>query len=303
MPEGSETGNRPQGWNPSLHALQQAQQTYLDSMPNVNLTGLTGWLTTQLQHGMNDRDEHCRVYGDALYEISRLIEELRFEASLASVYITEFGSKLCAKRRASRDLRGSFEMPGDAITLLNPSLNNGVVLTQHFDDPITPIAGHRVLAGWYTAQLLDSALARAIAALDCVAVLLWSAARIPPITDRQGRLILPTFCEEDLEVVGSHYCSSPMWLSLFTLTEHSSIQMVRPYRNGFIHQRRAPMELHGGQEVSIRFGGDRAVPPIGAQRQLAIVKDFYSEILHAAITRANEVLSKTSARSEHAGPN
>jgi hypothetical protein len=291
MPEESGTGSRPPGWQPSPLALRRAQRVYLESMPHVGLTGLTGWLTTQLQRGLSDHDEHCRVYGDALYEMSRLIDELRFEASLASVYIAEFGGKLGAKPRSRGDLRGSFEVPGTGIALLSPPLDNKALLTQHFADPITPIAGYRTLAGWYTAQLLDSALARAVAALDCIAVLLWSAARIPPATDRQGRLMLPTFCEADLEVVGSHYCSSAVWLSLFALTEHGLNRMVRSYRDGFIHQRRAPAELHGGQEASIRFGGDRVVPPVSAERQLAILSEFYNDVLRTAITRADEVLS------------
>jgi hypothetical protein len=290
MAEKLDPNERQLSWMPSRHALECAQRIYLEDLTAVDLVGLTGWLTGQLQRGSNDDREHCRVYADALYDMSRLIAELRFETSLAAVYIADLGERLCSEERDRSELSGIFVVPGMAVALLSPQLEDRLSLERIFTDPTTPVGGNRVLAGWFTAQLLDSALMRSIAALDCIAILLWSAAGRPFSMDSQGNLMLPAFCQKDLELIERQYGSSPAWSSLYGLTESGYIEMVRQYRYGFIHRRRAPTELHGGVGAVVRFGGDGAAPTLSKRDQLKMIQDFYHEVLHAATGLAGELL-------------
>lgn len=66
MDEQSGPGNRLPHWSPTLYSIERARQNYADILPTVNLAGSTGWLTTQMQRGMNDNIEHCMLFGDAL---------------------------------------------------------------------------------------------------------------------------------------------------------------------------------------------------------------------------------------------
>jgi hypothetical protein len=296
-----EPEKHPAGWQPSAETVTAARAVYADALPPVNLVGLTRWLTARLQQGMSDEDVHCRVYGDALYEISRLIGELRFEVALAALYITEFGDKPAPGGAHPHVPRRPFEVPGTAITLISPPLDDAFLLSQLFANPGSPIAGHRTVAGWLAAQLLDSARLRAEAALDCVAVLLWCAAAEPLRSDHAGQVILPTFCVRDLERVGPRYRSLPAWPSLCQLAER---QCARGWstRGAFIHQRRLPVQLHGGREAVVRFGGDRAAPTVNAKRQLAMTVNFGRGVLGPAIAYTDEILSQSPQRLSASAP-
>lgn len=292
MSEYPDSDGRMPGWLPSHHALEGAQRILVEDLPAIGLVGLTRWLTLQLQRGSNDNRANCKFYADALYDMSRLIDELRFEASLAAVYIIDFGEEISLKGQAHDKPSASFSPPGIALPLLSPQLRNKPtpLLTQFFSQPATPLTGHGVIAGWFAAQLIDSALMRSITALDCIAMLLWSATGRSFKRDNEGNLILPAFCQIDLTFIKPEYGSKPAWPDLYGLTEHSCLRMVRPYNRGFVHRRRLPMQLHGGSELSVTFGGEGAMPTISAQDQLAMVVDFYREVLGVATDLADQIL-------------
>jgi hypothetical protein len=290
MAEKPDDGRQQPHWTPSQRAVARAQQIYLEDLPAIDLVDLTGWLTVQLQGGANDNHPDCRVYADALYDMSRLIDELRFETSLAAVYIMELGDQPSIREHNRDQLAGAFRVPGTAIALLSPQLGDKPFVAQLFSEPITPLAGHRVLAGWFSAQLLDSALIRSVATLDCVAILLFSASGRPFAVDGHNDLLLPSFCAGDLELMVPCYGSHPAWPGLYQLTEHSSFQMARAYRHGFIHRRRVPTELHGGAEAIVSFGGESSMPVLGKLDQLSMVRDFYCGVLHVATRLAGELL-------------
>lgn len=290
MSDYSDIDDRPPCWMPSHHALKGAQHILAEDLPAIDLVGLTRWLTLQLQHGSNDNHENCKVYADALYDMSRLIDELRFEASLAAVYIIDLREKISPNERADGKPPAPFSIPGIALSLLSPRLMDKPLLTQFFSEPAAPLAGHRVLAGWFTAQLIDSALMRSIAALDCIAILLWSAAGRSFERDSEDNLLLPAFCPIDMKFIDSEYGSKPAWPRLYQLTGHSCLQVVRPYNRGFVHRRRMPMQLHGGPEPSVIFGGEDAAPTVSVQDQLTMVVDFYRDVLCVATNLADEIL-------------
>lgn len=294
MAEQSGPGNRLPRWSPTPYSMERARQNYADILPAVNLAGLTSWLTTQLQRGMSDNNEHCMLFGDALFEISRLIDELRFEVALAAVYITDFDGKTSTRASSADGLHGSFEVPGNAITLLSPPLEGDRLLSSFFIDPSASIAGQRTIAGWFAAQLLDSALIRAVAAIDCLPVLLWCAAETPMRTGYHGHPSLPTFCSNDLGIVALRYDSNSAWSDLCKLTEHKYMHQAVTHRDGFIHQRRAPTKLHGGKKSAITFGGHKSVTVMSADRQLKLVSNFTRSVLHPAIKYTNQILSSSS---------
>lgn len=72
--------------------------------------------------------------------MSRWIDELRFEVTLAGVYIAEFDGKTSTRASSADGLHGSFEVPGNAITLLSPPLEGDRLLSSFFFDQNASIA-------------------------------------------------------------------------------------------------------------------------------------------------------------------
>lgn len=106
-------------WRPSGEALAQSSQVYHDMFPPLDLEPLSGWLSDHLDIGSSILTEQSAIYSDALYDLSLLIEEVSFEASLAVIYIADLSDELDAASEVGElGLRAG--MAREVLALLSP---------------------------------------------------------------------------------------------------------------------------------------------------------------------------------------
>ena len=174
------------------------------------------WLATALRHahdtadqcgrGTQTIDEQRDVYIDALFDLTQLGEELRYATSVGAVYLIGVRGDVAAAQDHATSLSGGMSVPTTARALLAPYLRPNPAPSQLLTRPGEPIAGQRVLGGWWAAQLFDSALIRGLACLDRVAIMLHRAAGKPLVRDnRSNELRLPAFRARYLQTIADAY--------------------------------------------------------------------------------------------------
>ena len=278
-----------QGWVPSDEALDLCRSVFFESLPPLALEGLTSWLAGEIKAGRES--EHRDVYSDALYDLSQLLEEVRFEAAVADAYILDLKDELFSEPDPA-DLSRTVGIPAEVLALLSPYFAQNWSPMKLFTDPGARLPGERVLGGWHAGQLLDAALIRSMAALDRLAILLWSAAGRQFERDKAGDLRLPAFRQGYLDQMLADYGQQASWPALRALVEHDFMKFVKPYRDGFIHRRRFPMELHGEHlTVTNLAAGSTRTKGLDASDHLAMVLGFYTEILKPAIVTTSDLLT------------
>ena len=125
------------------------------------------------------------------------------------------------------------------------------------------ISGNRHLSRWVAAQLLDSAMLRALSSLDRVATMLHLRAGLSVSKRKDGTLRLPNFSSETLRAMNATYDRQPAWEELRAIARHELYKFVKIYRDGNVHHRRFPTELHG--ERTLSYWGAGAPPEAGPQ--------------------------------------
>lgn len=154
------------------------------------------------------------------------------------------------------------------------------------------ISGKRELSRWLAGQLLDSALLRAVAALDRVAAMLHLCAGLPLETARDGSARMPAFNAGDLGRVRPAYNRQPQSDALFEVVDHPVYQLLKRFRNGNTHQRRWPSELHGertvlywddGPATEGGVSGPRWVEGLSAQDHFAVSLAVWNLVLRPAV--------------------
>lgn len=162
------------------------------------------------------------------------------------------------------------------------------------------ILGGRHLSRWLAGQLLDSAMVRAISALDRVATMLHVRAGLPVARFKDGTPKLPVFDTEALRSLNSAYQQYPAWEDLRAVTRDDAYKFVRAYRNNNVHQRRWPSELHGEKTLSYWDAGapnedgpqpERRYEGLTAVESINLAIGTWNEILRAVIHAGGRLFS------------
>ena len=162
---------------------------------------------------------------------------------------------------------------------------------QLFTDPHAEITGLRILSRWLAAQLLDSAIFRAIAATDRLTVLLQARAGEPFTVTRGGAFRYPTFTPDDLRRLNRMYETRSEWTNLRALATNPLLVFMRQARHEFTHGHRLPFELHGERfRASVKSVED--VAGIDAQDHVALVLAMYDAILRPAVELTERLLAE-----------
>jgi len=277
------------GWLPSEEALSQADDIYLTHLQTPDLAPLSEWLTADPSPNPVDKD----VYEDAVFDISRLIEEYRYEAGVAAAFAIGLDAELEAL--SEEQLRGPVAMsiPKGVRALLAPYSTFLPLPSQLFLNPKEQISGFRLLGGWWAAQLYDSALVRGSAALDRLATILYCAQGLAI-----NREYMPAFKLAHLKRITKWY-SDPNWAALLALLDHPVFTLAKRYRDGFIHQTRAPMALHGDHSVvrDASGGGHEVIRGTTPEMHEGIVLAYFNLILVVACDLVGKLISTELARS------
>ena len=234
-----------------------------------------------------------RIYAEALVELHRLLEEIRFEGALAILLLVDYRMK--RDRGEVPTIEASpFSIPVEAAALLVGYMRHPPDPGGLFHDLHSVIAGNRILSRWLAAQLLDSALYRAIAAGDRLVVLLQARAGVPFERKKKGAFRYPTFTPEDLRPLNSFYRGRPEWSELRTLATNPLFQFIRDARHSFTHGRRLPSELHGERFVSYASdSGD--VAGIDAGDHVALVLAVFDAVLRPAVQLTDGLVASSPA--------
>jgi hypothetical protein len=262
------------GWLPSEEALSQADDLYLTHLETPDLAPLSAWLTTNLSPNPADKD----VYEDAVFDISRLLEEYRYQAGVAAAFA--IGLKAELADLSEEQLNGPVGMgiPAGVRALLAPYTAFLPLPSQLFLKPEQPISGFRLLGGWWAAQLYDSALIRGSAALDRLAAILYCVQGL-----EINREWMPAFKLKHLKRITA-WPDDPNWKALLALLENPVFTLAKRYRDGFIHQSQEPMVLHGDHVIvrDAAGGGLETVRGITPEMHEAIVLGYFNLIVVVA---------------------
>jgi hypothetical protein len=231
---------------------------------------------------LGDQPPLLRAYVDAYIDLHRLLEEIRFEVALASLLIEDRRVKLARGELAEPErpaLPGP--IPMESIALLQRYMREPPGPPDLFADPYEEISGDRVLGDWFAAQLLDSALFRALAACDRLAILLWVRAGRDIKTTKRGRERHPAFTPPYLDLLARNYGEQAEWPELRALADNELFTFTKELRDGFTHSRRLVSELHGERVVA--YAMEPPMRGVEASEHRALALAFYDVILRPAI--------------------
>ncbi len=232
---------------------------------------------------------------DAIVELSALIEEIRFSGAFAGLLIEDYEDIANSivptegeDSSISQELR-NMGIPIAAMALLTPYLAPIPAPSTLFTTPHIGFAGERFLSLWFAGQLIDAGLVRVVAALDRVAIVLWSSAGMPiPVSQRTSH---PAFRPTYLRRLAGVYSTNEFG-AVLKLTEHELYGVLVSVRNGFTHSRRIISELHGHYRVAYESTDPRGVvtQAIDKRTHMAILLACYNEVLRPAVNSATSCL-------------
>lgn len=239
-------------WEFAQEALAASDEIYYEKLTPISFEAFTDGIlrpagADPLIASRNGRE----TYADLLLDLTRLVEEVRFQIALATLLPVDW--------RVTRD-RGAVEplpqVPFGAVipNQIMAALANYVRLppppSQLLSTPHQIVSANRHLSRWTAAQSLDSAMLRLLAALDRIAGLLFirTGKEIPKKKD--GTLRLPGFNRDTMMELRGAFAHHQDWPAFRQLLQHPIFKVAKRYRDGTIHHRRWPSELHGESELA-----------------------------------------------------
>lgn len=282
-------------WDADPEAIQTASDLYYgDALRTIVLgDGFTAHLMEHETYAeLLAKPPEYRVYAEALIELHRLIDEIRFECALAVLILVDYRVKR-DRGDAPRSEESSVPpIPLEALALIMRYIREPPSPGQLFFEPHTEMAGSRILSRWLAAQLLDSALYRAVAASDRLTVLLQARAGRPFTVTKAGGLRYPTFTPSDLRKLNEHYEGRAEWRELREVATNPLFVFVREARHEFTHGLRLPFELHG-EKVRASVADPLDVAGIDVDDHVALVLALYDGVLRPAVELTEQLLEPT----------
>lgn len=280
-------------WLPGPGVEAKVASIFYDDLPTLDVSRLSDWLAHRLDIPSNERSDDLGLYTDALFDLSQLAEEFRFLASAGALYSLGLQDQIAAAIPDETVPGGGIAVPTVVRALLAGYMRPTPPPSALLHDPGQAIAGHRVLGGWWAAQLLDSALIRGMSALDRLAVLLFCADRQPIKANKHGDLALPAFRKSWLKQL-KRWDECPEWSKLLEILDHPVFTLVKRYRDGFVHQRRTPMQLHGEHATTtLPSVSQKTTEGISAELHLAMVLGFYNLVLRPSCELVGTLIHTT----------
>lgn len=238
-------------WSLSEHATNTADLIYREELAIISVEGYNyGVLLEPGQEQVVVTRALRELYADSLFDLSRLLEEIRFEVAFATMLTSDFRF-----RNPLPDPNPDSALPAMALSMEilavlssyaaappSPSL-----LAKHLH---SPMSGGRHLSRWLAGQLLDSAMLRSLSVLDRVTTLLRIRAGLGIHTRSDGSYRLPSFNKHELKALSATYAANSAWAPLKAVCSGELFQFIKRYRDGAVHQRRWPSELHGESTVT-----------------------------------------------------
>ena len=281
-------------WSLSQRSLDVTNKVYYEMLETISLDEWGHGVLTKPGHSPVMVDRAGReYYSDALFDLIRLLEEIRFEIAFATMLTSDYRVRNPVEQEKPEPLEEVGGVSG--MTLSTEIL---AVLSPYAPPPPSPsllaidlhreMLGGRHLSRWLAGQLLDSAMVRAISALDRVATMLHVRAGLSVPRYKDGTPKLPTFDADALRKLNFAYQPHPAWEDLRAVARDDVFKFVRAYRNNNVHQRRWPSELHG--EKSLSYWDAGAPPEDGPQPERRLEGLTAMQTINLEIATWNEIL-------------
>lgn len=269
---------------PEPLALDAAAIVYDQVLSQIDIMGLN----IGIPHGEGVAMHEGEGYADALIDLSRLLEEYRFEAVIAAIYAAGVKDQLAAVRDVMARPPHNAGFSNKARAILAGIIAQGAPPLDLITNPENEMSGMQVLGGWWAAQLYDSALMRGVAVLDRLVTLLFYVEGLPVDPDWT-----PAFRERTVRKLTS-WTAEPEWSTFTALLHHELFVMAKGYRDGLVHRVRDAAELHGDFLVGrFRTGGHEQTTGFGGDVHFAMVAGFYNEVLRRAVSDTAALISRT----------
>jgi hypothetical protein len=191
-------------------------------------------------------------------------------------------------------------MPVEAMAALLPFAQPPPPPSVLVRDPHRRISGHRHLSRWIGAQLLDSAALRSLAVLDRVITLLHLRAGLALPTRKDGTIQYPGFSLAVMKGLRPHFEGHTAWSDFEGLLQDEYYKLIKRFRDGAVHQRRWPAELHGEPDASYWGLGsgqegegpapERRVGGLDAQSHHALLLATWDQVISRAISLGSQLL-------------
>lgn len=288
MPETSSVTQREEAWAPDQETRDLAREYFDAVFVLPNLEPLIQGVKTGPE---SEADPASTIYDETLLDMVRLLEEFRFGASVGAMYARGVREQIRPLRESHKLWPQSVGMSPKVLALLSAYGQNTLPPDRLIFEPAAALGGHRVLGGWWAAQLLDSAIIRGVSVLDRVSILLHCiAGRIDPRR-------MPAFRTHQLEDLATNFSADPEWTSLLDLARSEVFLFVKDMRDGHVHRRRVPAELHGAFVTSGTDAEGRHQSTLGADPdiQWALATALFRDVIRPALEAAGAMIARRSA--------
>ena len=269
---------------PDSLALDSATRVYEQLLTQIDVTGLS----IGIPRGPGVAMHEGEGYADALIDLSRLLEEYRFEAAVGALYAAGVKDEVTALRESAEKPPHNAGFSNKARAMLAGIIAQGAPPAKLLTDPKGQMAGMRILGGWWAAQLYDSALMRGVAVLDRLVTLLYYV---------EGQKVdvdwMPAFRGRTLRKLQTWQDESE-WTNLMAILDSPLFVAAKGYRDGLVHRSRYAMELHGDFAVG-RFDSDGHLVELGSGGDVhfGLVAAFHNEILRGAVEDTAALITRT----------
>ena len=292
-------------WSLSEHATKTADEVYYQHLEAISISAYGDGVLTEPgdQPLVADRADR-ELYADSLFDLHRLLEEIRFEIAFATM--------LTADYRARHPID---KQPTTAPDEIDITLSIELLAVLSTEAPLPPspsqlttalhreILGHRHLSRWLAAQLLDSAILRCLSSLDRVATMLHVRAGMPIDKGADGSPRTPSFSIAELRAMRSAYEGHPSWPALRDIPRHDMYKFIKRYRDGTVHHRRWPSELHGeatlsywdaGASTDEGYAPERRYEGLSAQNHIGLTLATWNHVLRPAVEAGGMLVTPAS---------
>lgn len=243
----------------------------------------------------------------ALSEMHELVQEARYELGLATRLQYLFRTAVEAGHASSNvparppgfDELGlgddALAMPPAVLLLLADAGSSLPRPASLWDNPHQHMSHHRVLSLWLSAQMVDSAVVRILAALDRLATALHfalSASASPKLPERRGVTMFPTFDADQIERMAYRYGDSPEIKTLRKIAQAPLMSAGREMRDFFIHRGRWRSAGHSAGARSTLEGIQH---PLREHEHLALGAALFDQVLRPGVEAGAALLVRRRA--------
>jgi hypothetical protein len=298
-------------WSLSSHALGIADDVYYKQLKAISIEDYSdGVLTKPGQLPLVTALSHREVYADALFDLQRLLEEIRFEIAFATMLTSDYRARHPVEDEPPADPNAiDVTVPAEVLAVLSSYAAPIPSPSLLASDLHREIPGGRHLSRWLAAQLLDGAMLRSLSVLDRVATMLHVRAGFSITQLKDGSFRLPSFSIEQLKALRPAYDQHPAWPGLRAVAADDMYRFIKRYRDGGVHHRRWPCELHGETKLTYwdtaakgsETPAQRQYEGLTAQMHIAMTLATWNVVLLPIVEAGGQLVASKVAEQDASG--